>query len=119
MAKFNPNKIEAFRDFLDLQTSLKNAQKSYDDAKRVEQVTDAIMTMGIEAGAAAQKHYIKSRNRKLLLVGMVLAGGAYLYNKTKTKKENSQERPYKDYSGQSYNPKSSRKTNKEASSYAK
>ena len=48
---------------------------------------------------------------------MVLAGGAYLYNKTK--KENSQERPYKDYSGQSYNPKSSRKTNKEASSYAK
>lgn len=119
MAKFNPNKIEAFRDFLDLQTSLKNAQKSYDDAKRVEQVTDAIMTMGIEAGAAAQKHYIKSRNRKLLLVGMVLAGGAYLYNKTKTKKENSQKRPYKDYSGQSYNPKSSRKTNKEASSYAK
>ena len=118
MAKFNPNKIEAFRDFLDLQTSLKNAQKSYDDAKRVEQVTDAIMTMGIEAGAAAQKHYIKSRNRKLLLVGMVLAGGAYLYNKTKTKKENSQERPYKDYGGR-YQYGSSRKTNKEASSYAK
>ena len=119
MAKFNPHKIEAFRDFLEAQTILKNAQKSYEDAKRVEQVTDAIMAMGIEAGAAAQKHYIKSRNRKLLLVGMVLAGGAYLYNKTKTKKENSQERPYKDYSGQSYNPKSSRKTNKEASSYAK
>ena len=83
MAKFNPNKIEAFRDFLDLQTSLKNAQKSYDDAKRVEQVTDAIMTMGIEAGAAAQKHYIRSRNRKRLLVGLVIAGGAYLYKKMK------------------------------------
>lgn len=83
MAKFNPNKIEAFRDFLDLQTSLKNAQKSYDDAKRVEQVTDAIMTMGIEAGAAAQKHYIRSRNRKRLLVGLVIVGGAYLYKKMK------------------------------------
>lgn len=83
MAKFNPNKIEAFRDFLDLQTSLKNAQKSYDDAKRVEQVTDAIMTMGIEVGAAAQKHYIRSRNRKRLLVGLVIVGGAYLYKKMK------------------------------------
>lgn len=87
MAKFNPNKIEAFRDFLDLQTSLKNAQKSYDDAKRVEQVTDAIMTMGIEAGAAAQKHYIRSRNRKSLLVGLVIAGGAYLYKKMKDKEK--------------------------------
>jgi predicted peroxiredoxin len=87
MAKFNPNKIEAFRDFLDLQTSLKNAQKSYDDAKRVEQVTDAIMTMGIEAGAAAQKHYIRSRNRKRLLVGLVIAGGAYLYKKMKDKEK--------------------------------
>ena len=87
MAKFNPNKIEAFRDFLDLQTSLKNAQKSYDDAKRVEQVTDAIMTMGIEAGAAAQKHYIRSRNRKRLFVGLVIAGGAYLYKKMKDKEK--------------------------------
>lgn len=87
MAKFNPNKIEAFRDFLDLQTSLKNAQKSYDDAKRVEQLTDAIMTMGIEAGAAAQKHYIRSRNRKRLLVGLVIAGGAYLYKKMKEKEK--------------------------------
>ena len=87
MAKFNPNKIEAFRDFLDLQTSLKNAQKSYDDAKRVEQVTDAIMAMGIEAGAAAQKHYIRSRNRKRLLVGLVIAGGAYLYKKMKDKEK--------------------------------
>lgn len=89
MAKFNPNKIEAFRDFLDLQTSLKNAQKSYDDAKRVEQVTDAIMAMGIEAGAAAQKHYIRSRNRKRLLVGLVIAGGAYLYKKMKEKENKS------------------------------
>ena len=87
MAKFNPNKIEAFRDFLDLQTSLKNAQKSHDDAKRVEQVTDAIMAMGIEAGAAAQKHYIRSRNRKRLLVGLVIAGGAYLYKKMKDKEK--------------------------------
>ena len=99
MAKFNPNKIEAFRDFLDLQTSLKNAQKSYDDAKRVEQVTDAIMTMGIEAGAAAQKHYIRSRNRKLALVGMLLAGGVYLYNNEKKKVSSSLTgRRYIDYS---------------------
>ena len=83
MAKFNPNKIEAFRDFLDLQTYLKNVQKSYDDAKRVEQITDSIMTMGIEVGVAAQKHYIRSRNRKRLLVGLVIAGGAYLYKKMK------------------------------------
>ena len=87
MAKFNPNKIEAFRDFLDLQTSLKNAQKSYDDAKRVEQVTDAIMTMGIEVGAAAQQHFIRKRNRKLALVGMLLAGGVYLYKKMKDKEK--------------------------------
>ena len=87
MAKFNPNKVKAFQDFLELQTSLKNAQKSYDDAKRVEQVTDAIMTMGIEAGAAAQKHYIRSRNRKRLLVGLVIAGGAYLYKKMKDKEK--------------------------------
>lgn len=117
MAQFNPNKIKAYTDFLVLQNDLKLAQTSYENAKNAELLTDTIMGMGMVTGAAAQKHYIKSRNRKLLLVGMVLAGGAYLYNKTK--KENSQERPYKDYSRQSYNPKSSRKTNKEASSYAK
>lgn len=117
MAQFNPNKIKAYTDFLVLQNDLKLAQTSYENVKHAELLTDTIMGMGMVTGAAAQKHYIKSRNRKLLLVGMVLAGGAYLYNKTK--KENSQERPYKDYSGQSYNPKSSRKTNKEASSYAK
>jgi predicted peroxiredoxin len=87
MAKFNPNKVKAFQDFLELQTKLKSAQSSYDDAKRVEQVTDAIMTMGIEAGAAAQKHYIRSRNRKRLLVGLVIAGGAYLYKKMKDKEK--------------------------------
>lgn len=85
MAKFNPHKIEAFRDFLDAQTILKNAQKSYEDAKRVEQVTDAIMAMGIEVGAAAQQHYIRTRNRKRLFAGMVIAGGVYLYEKMKEK----------------------------------
>ena len=83
MAKFNPNKIEAFRDFLDAQTILKNAQKSYEDAKRVEQVTDAIMVMGIEVGAAAQQHYIRTRNRKRLFAGLLIAGGVYLYKKMK------------------------------------
>ena len=112
MAQFNPNKIKEFTDFLELQNDLKLAQTSYENAKNMEVVTDTIMSMGIKTGAAAQKHYMKSRNRKLLLVGMVLAGGAYLYNKTKTKKEKSQEHPYKDYSGQSYSPKSSRKNKK-------
>ena len=116
MAQFNPNKIKAFTYFLVLQNDLKLAQTSYENAKNVELLTDTIMCMGIKTGAAAQKHYMKSRNRKLLLVGMVLAGGAYLYNKTK--KENSQECPYKDYGGR-YQYGSSRKTNKEASSYAK
>ena len=117
MAQFNPNKIKAYTDFLVLQNDLKLAQTSYENAKNAELLTDTVMGMGMVTGAAAQKHYIKSRNRKLLLVGMVLAGGAYLYNKTK--KENSQERPYKDYSGQSYNPKSSRKTKNEVPYYEK
>lgn len=81
MAKFNPHKIEAFRDFLEAQTILKKAQKSYEDAKRVEQVTDAIMAMGIEVGAAAQQHFI----RKHLFAGLVIAGGVYLYKKMKEK----------------------------------
>ena len=85
MAKFNPNKIEAFRDFLDAQTILKNAQKSHEDAKRVEQVTDAIMAMGIEVGATAQQRYIRTRNRKRLFAGLVIAGGVYLYKKMKEK----------------------------------
>ena len=82
MAQFNPNKIKAFTDFLELQNDLKLAQTSYENAKNMEVVTDTIMGMGMVSGAAAQKQYMKSRNRKLLLVGMVLAGGAYLYNKT-------------------------------------
>lgn len=87
MAKFNPHKIQAFRDFLDMQIALKNAQKSYEDVKRMEQVTDAIMVMGIEVGAAAQIHHIRSRNRKRLFLGLVLAGGAYLYKKIKDKEK--------------------------------
>ena len=85
MAKFNPHKIEAFRDFLDAQTILKNAQKSYEDAARVEQVTDDIMVMGIKVGAVATQHYIRKRDRKRLFAGLVIAGGVYLYKKMKEK----------------------------------
>ena len=85
MAEFKPHKIKAFQDFLEKQNELKSAQKSYEDAKRVEQVTDAIMAMGIEVGAAAQKHYIRTRNRKRLFAGLVIAGGVYLYKKMKEK----------------------------------
>ena len=85
MAQFNPNNVKAFTDFLVLQNDLKLAQTSYENAKNMETVTDTIMGMGMVTGAAAQKHYMRSRNRKLLLVGMMLAGGAYLYNKTKAK----------------------------------
>ena len=85
MAKFNPHKIEAFRDFLDTQTILKNSQKSYEDAKRVEQVTDDIMVMGIKVGAVATQHYIRKRDRKRLFAGLVIAGGVYLYKKMKEK----------------------------------
>lgn len=89
MAKFNPLKVEAFRDFLDMQNSLRNAQKSYEDVKHMEQLTDAIMCMGIEVGAAAQSHYIRSRNRKRLFLGLALAGGIYLYKKVKDKEKKS------------------------------
>lgn len=98
MAKFNPHKIEAFRDFLDAQTILKNAQKSYEDAERVEQVTDAIMAMGIKTGAAAQQHYIRTRNRKRLFAGLVIAGGVYLYKKTKKDTSSSRRNGCIDYS---------------------
>lgn len=92
MAKFNPNKIEAFRDFLDMQSALKNGQKSYENVKRVEQVTDAIMAMGIEVGAAAQQHYIRTRNRKRLFAGLLIAGGVYLYKKMKENEVKSYEK---------------------------
>ena len=85
MAKFNPNKLKAFQDFLELQNDLKAAQTSYENSKRVEQVTDAVMGMGIKVGAAAFKHYIRSRNRKRLFAGLVIAGGVYLYKNMKEK----------------------------------
>ena len=80
MAKFNYYNVQAFRDFLELQNKLKEAQTSYESAQLAEQLTDTIMGMGMMTGAVAQKHYTHSRIRKLLLVGMVLAGGAYLKN---------------------------------------
>lgn len=92
MAKFNPHKIEAFRDFLDMQSALKNGQKSYENVKRMEQVTDAIMVMGIEVGAAAQQHYIRTRNRKRLFAGLLIAGGVYLYKKMNEKEAKSYEK---------------------------
>ena len=85
MAKFKPLKIKAFQDFLEIQNKLKSAQKSYESVKSVEQVTDAIMVMGIEVGAAVQKHYIRTRNRKRLFAGLVIVGGVYLYKKMKEK----------------------------------
>lgn len=120
MAKFNPNKLKAFQDFLELQNELKAAQTSYENAKNMEVVTDTIMGMGIKTGAAAQKHYMRSRNRKLLLVGMVLAGGAYLYNNKKKEASSSlTRRRYIDYSRQSYDPSNRRNTKKEVPSYEK
>ena len=83
MAKFNPNKLKAFQDFLELQNDLKNSQTSIENVKAMEQVTDTVFGMGLVVGAKAQKMYIRSRNRKLALVGMLLAGGAYLYNNKK------------------------------------
>lgn len=117
MAKFNPHKIQAFRDFLDMQTALKHAQKSYEDVKRMEQVTDAIMAMGIEVGAAAQMHHIRSRNRKRLLLGLALAGGAYLYNNAKKKASSRTGRGYIDYSKP--RAKQSSRRSEEVKSYAK
>ena len=40
MAKFNPNKLKAFQDFLELQNELKNSQTSYENVKNMEVVTD-------------------------------------------------------------------------------
>ncbi len=87
MVKFNYCKVQAVHDFIELQNELKEAQTSYESAQLVEQLTDTIMGMGMVTGAVAQKHYTRSRNCKLLLVGIVLAGGAYLYKKYKTKKQ--------------------------------
>ena len=99
MAKFNPNKLKAFQDFLELQNDLKAAQTSYENAKNMEVVTDTVFGMGLVVGAKAQKMYIRSRNRKLALVGMLLAGGAYLYNNKKKEASSSRTgRRYIDYS---------------------
>ena len=89
MAKFNPNKLKAFQDFLELQNDLKAAQTSYENAKNMEVVTDTVFGMGLVVGAKAQKMYTRSRNRKLALVGMLLAGGAYLYNNKKKEVKSS------------------------------
>ena len=83
MAKFNPNKTKAFQDFLELQNELKSAQSSYESVKSVEQISDACFGMGLVAGA--QIH-------KLALVGMLLAGCAYLYNNKKKEVSSSRNR---------------------------
>ena len=90
MAKFNPNKIKAFQDFLELQNELKSAQSSYESVKSVEQISDAFFGMGLVAGVQIQK---------LALVGMLLAGGVYLYNNKKKEVSSSRTgRRYVDYS---------------------
>lgn len=89
MVKFNPNKVKAFQDFLEVQNYLKHSQKSYEDVKRMEELTDAIMCMGIEVGAVSQQYYVRSLNRKRLVIGLALAGGAYLYKKLKDKEKDS------------------------------
>ena len=53
----------------------------------MEVVTDTVFGMGLVVGAKAQKMYIRSRNRKLAIVGMLLAGGAYLYKNNKNNKK--------------------------------
>lgn len=101
MAKFNPNKIKAFQDFLVLQNDLRAAQSSYENVRSMEKITDTVFSMGAVAGAEAYKLHIRSRNRKLALVGMLLVGGAYLYNKNKKVDDDvlpSRKNGYVDYS---------------------
>lgn len=99
MVKFNPNKLKTFQDFLVLQNDLKAAQTSYENAKNMEVVTDTVFGMGLVAGAQTQKMYTRSRNRKLALVGMLLAGGVYLYNNKKKEASSSRTgRRHIDYS---------------------
>lgn len=119
MAKFNPNKLKAFQDFLELQNDLKAAQTSYENAKNMEVVTDTVFGMGLVVGAKAQKMYIRSRNRKLALVGMLLAGGAYLYNKNKKVDDvlPSRKNGYVDYSRRP--KKQSSRRSEEVKSYEK
>lgn len=118
MAKFNPNKLKAFQDFLELQNDLKAAQTSYESVKAMEQVTDTVFGMGLVVGAKAQKMYIRSRNRKLALVGMLLAGGAYLYNNKKKEDSSSRTgRGHIDYSKP--REKQSSRRSEEVKSYEK
>ena len=120
MAKFNPNKIKAFQDFLVLQNDLKNSQTSIKNVKAIEQITDTVFGMGLATGAEAYKLHIRSRNRKLLLVGALLAGGAYLYNKNKKVEDDvlsSRKNGYVDYSRRP--KKRSNHTSKEVKSDAK
>lgn len=120
MAQFNPNKIKAYTDFLKLQNDLKLAQTSYENAKVIEQVTDTVFGMGLATGAEAYKLHIRSRNRKLLLVGALLAGGAYLYNKNKKVEDDvlsSRKNGYVDYSRRP--KKRSNRTSKEVKYYEK
>ena len=118
MAKFNPNKLKAFQDFLELQNDLKAAQTSYENAKNMEVVTDTVFGMGLVVGAKAQKMYTRSRNRKLALVGMLLAGGAYLYNNKKKEASSSRTgRVHIDYSKP--RAKQSSRRSKEVKSYEK
>ena len=98
MAQFNPNKIKAYTDFLVLQNDLKLAQTSYENAKNMEVLTDTVFGMGLATGAESYKLHIRSRNRKLLIVGALLAGGAYLYKKTKKDTSSSRRNGGIDYS---------------------
>lgn len=118
MAKFNPNKIKAFQDFLEIQNELKNSQTSIENVKTIEQVTDTVFGMGLATGAEAYKLHIRSRNRKLALVGMLLAGGAYLYNNKKKEVKSSRTgRGHIDYSRRPNKP--SKHKYEEVKSYEK
>ena len=117
MAKFNPNKLKAFQDFLELQNELKAAQTSYENAKNMEVVTDTVFGMGLATGAEAYKLHIRSRNRKLLIVGALLVGGAYLYKKTKKDTSSSRRNGCIDYSRRPKKPTNHKY--EEVSSYEK
>lgn len=118
MAKFNLNKLKSFQDFLELQNELKSAQSSYESVKAVEQISDAFFGMGLVAGAQAQKMYTRSRNRELALVGILLAGGVYLYNNKKKEVSSSRTgRGHIDYSKP--RAKQSSRRSEEVKSHAK
>lgn len=118
MAKFNPNKIKEFQDFLLIQNDLKNAQTSIENVKAVEQITDTIFGIGLATGAETYKLYIRSRNRKRLFIGLALAGGVYLYKNKKKEASSSQTgRGHIDYSKP--RAKQSSRRSEEVKSYEK